>query len=73
MLGKDIIKHFEESPELRNNFLGVYFLNTFPRSIKQNHICVVNLLNSTEGHKIGHWFLVGCLFEVSKHIPQQIT
>jgi hypothetical protein len=54
MQGSDFEQYFVTFPFLKKHFLGVFSIDTLPKSIKYRHFCICNTDKSTQVGQ--HWF-----------------
>jgi hypothetical protein len=57
MLGSAISSFFDGHDDVSFYFDGVFALNSFPKKLKKNHICIVNTSTTFEAGK--HWICIG--------------
>jgi hypothetical protein len=56
MLGSEISQFIKAHDDIRAFFLGVFAIDSIPKSIKKDHICIVNTSKATEPGT--HWICV---------------
>jgi hypothetical protein len=54
MQGSDFEQYFVKFPFMKQHFLGVFSIDTLPKTIKHRHFCICNTDTSAESGQ--HWF-----------------
>lgn len=54
LTGKELVNFFARHPQIKQFFLGVFFIDQVPK-IPVHHFCIINTSLSTEAQKVSHW------------------
>ena len=54
MQGSEFHQYFDQFPFLKKHFVGVFSIDTLPKSLKYRHFCICNTDNSNGSGE--HWF-----------------